>query len=93
MNGVLEVQCPCCKSTLKVDQATGAVLSHKEAKREIPSLDSFLAGQKNRTETLEEKFKQAQEKEKSKLELIEKKFKQAQENKDLKDPPPSVMWD
>jgi hypothetical protein len=94
MSPILKVNCPCCKSVLDIDQETGAILAHKENKREVDSLESFMAKQKSRNAELDEKFKSAREKEKSKLDLIEKKFKLAVENKDnLKDPPPTVMWD
>jgi hypothetical protein len=76
-----------------IDPETGAVLSHQEHKKERLSLDDFMEQQKNRSEELDAKFKAAQEKEKQKLKIIEKKFQAAKENKELKDPPPSVLWD
>lgn len=89
----ISVECPCCKATLVIDPETGAILSHQEYKKEKLSLDDFMSQQKNRAAELDAKFEAAKEKEKHKLEVIEKKFQAAKENKDLKDPPPTVMWD
>ena len=89
----ISVECPCCKGTLVVDPETGSVLSHQEYKKEKLSLDAFMSQQKNRAAELDAKFEAAKEKEKHKLDLIEKKIQAAKENKDLKDPPPTVLWD
>jgi uncharacterized protein YbaR (Trm112 family) len=42
----ISVECPCCKGTLVVDPDTGAVLSHKEFKKEKASLEEFMQSQK-----------------------------------------------
>lgn len=89
----ISINCPCCKATLVVDPETGTVFSHKEYKKEKLSLDDFMSSQKNRAAELDAKFAAAKEREKRKFDVIEKKFQAAKENKDLKDPPPSVLWD
>jgi hypothetical protein len=89
----LEVACPCCKATLVVDAQTGAVLSHREHKKAMDSLDDFLAKQKHRSADLDAKFQSAQEREKNKMDLLNKKFEAAKQNPNLKDPPPGVQWD
>ena len=89
----LTVECPMCKGEIVVDAGTGEVLSHKEFKKEPKSFDDFLKEQKSRSSELDAKFAAAKEAQKSRAELLEKKFEAAKQNKDLKDPPPSVLWD
>lgn len=90
---ILEIKCPCCQATLRVDADDGTIYSHEEAKREHQSLETFMEQQKNRSNELEAKLAEAKEKEKNKRELLEKKFQAAKQNKNLKDPPPGVLWD
>jgi len=89
----VRVECPCCKSFLVVDTATGVVVNHQEHKKEHQSLDDFFAKQKNRGAELDAKMKAGADREKNKREILEQKFKAAQANPDLKDPPPGVTWD
>lgn len=92
----LSVACPCCKATLEVDAATGAVLKHLEFKREVESLESFMEKQKNKSAELDARFAMAKEKEKQKMELLDKKFRLAQErgiNDDPKEGVPGIQWD
>jgi uncharacterized Zn finger protein (UPF0148 family) len=89
----LEVECPCCQNFLTVDAATGAVLEHKAPKKEKESLEQFLEKQKHRADDLDAKFRAAQEAEKTRMERINEKFAAAKQNADLKDPPPSILWD
>ena len=88
-----KIECPCCKASLVIDAASGSILSHQEAKREHESLESFLERQKNRSQELDAKLAEARERERQKRELLERKFQAAKENKDLKDPPPGILWD
>ncbi|MCK9181655.1 MAG: hypothetical protein M0P13_02075 [Fibrobacteraceae bacterium] len=92
MSEPLEIECPLCHGIITVDRETGKILSHQE-KKIRPSFEAFLESQKTRTEDLNKKFEEAKEKEKLRLSNIEKKFEAAKKNKDLKDPPPSIMWD
>lgn len=89
----LTIECPMCKGTITVDAETGKVLEHKEYKKEQTSFEDFLKQQKNRDSDLNAKFAAAMEEEKNRKELLEKKFAAAKKDKDLKDPPPSVLWD
>jgi uncharacterized Zn finger protein (UPF0148 family) len=89
----LEVECPCCQSFLVVDTETGAVLEHKVPHKEKESLEQFLEKQKHRAEDLDAMFRASQEAEKNRMAKIEEKFAAAQKSKDLKDPPPSILWD
>lgn len=88
-----EVECPMCHGILVIDKDSGKVLEHKEFKKEKRSLEDFLASEKNRTQELDEKFAAAREREKNRLSEIEKKFEAAKNNPNLKDPPPSIIWD
>ena len=89
----LTVECPMCKGEIVVDADTGEVLSHKEFKKELKSFDEFMKEQNNRSADLDDKFAAAKEAQKHRQELLDKKFEAAKQNKDLKDPPPSVLWD
>ena len=40
---VIDVLCPCCQTTLKVDTATGMVLSHKQPEKPRPIEDLAVA--------------------------------------------------
>lgn len=88
-----EVECPMCHGILVVDKDSGKVLEHREFKKEKRSLEDFLESEKNRTQELDEKFAAAREREKNRLSEIEKKFEAAKNNPNLKDPPPSILWD
>ncbi len=94
MSKKIKAECPCCKTVMQIDSATGVILSHEESKKEIQSLDDFMKGEKNKISILDEKFKESKEKEKNKFDALEAKFKHAQDNEDsLDDPPPTVLWD
>jgi hypothetical protein len=91
---VLKVKCPCCKAELTIDPLSGEVLSHAEEKKKAKDFDSFLKEQKNRSSSLDEKFRAAQEAEKKRAALLEKKFKLGQEKPiDESEPPPGIQWD
>ncbi|HUQ90136.1 MAG TPA: hypothetical protein VM120_00560 [Bryobacteraceae bacterium] len=42
----IDVECPCCRSTMRVDPITGAVLSHKE-KEKPKTFEDFGAAMKS----------------------------------------------
>jgi uncharacterized Zn finger protein (UPF0148 family) len=93
MSKPLEVECPCCQSLLVVDAETGAVLEHKVPQKEKETLEQFLEKQKHRASDLDAMFHASQEAEKTRLSRLEEKFEAAKKNKDLKDPPPALLWD
>jgi len=90
--GVFEVECPCCRSTLKVDSETQAVLSHKEAPK--PKLIEDLAAEveklKGAPSRREELFQKSFAAEKQHGKVLEKKFdelfKQVKEDPDAAKP-------
>ena len=88
MDDVLVIQCPDCESTLKVDRATGAVLSHEPAavKRKLGSLEEAAAENARRKERAQDLFAATVEREKHKSEILEKTFREALE-KARKEPP------
>ena len=90
--GLLEVKCPCCEAELKVDIATGAVISHKahEKPRMIEDLAAAVAGLKGAEARREEAFLKSVEAHKSSKDILNKKFdellRQAKENPDSAPP-------
>jgi hypothetical protein len=76
---MLEVACPCCAAVLKVDAATGSVISHTPPPR-VKTFNDFeeaaraMKEQEGRKESL---FRQSVEAEKNKASLLEKKFQEA----------------
>jgi uncharacterized membrane protein YkoI len=78
---VLLVHCPDCEATLRVDAATGAVLSHEPAvhKNKLASLEEAAKEIERRKERANDLFAATVEREKHKSEILEKTFKQALE--------------
>jgi hypothetical protein len=81
MADVLLVHCPDCDSTLRVDAATGAVLSHEPAasKNKLKSLEEAAQENVRRKERAADLFAATVEREKHKSEILEKTFRQALE--------------
>jgi len=83
-----EVTCPCCGSTLVIDQGLRRVVRHEEAERpDKPRLDDahrILADQEARRNAL---FDQAVESEKTRGDALSKRFEEAL--KQAKDEPVS----
>ena len=88
MADVLLVLCPDCGATLKIDAATGAVLSHETAatKNKLGSIEEAAQEVQRRKARAEDLFAATVEREKHKSEILEKTFKQALE-KAQADPP------
>ncbi len=87
MDEPLLVICPDCGTTMKVERATGAVLSHDaaSAKRKLGSLEEAAAEIARRKERAQDLFAATVEREKHKSEILEQTFKEALE-KAQKDP-------
>ena len=81
------VHCPDCESTLKVETATGAVVSHEPAasKGKLKSFEEAAAENRRRQERANDLFAATVEREKNKSEILEKTFREAME-KAQKDP-------
>jgi len=73
-----EVMCPCCQSTLVIDQGLKRVVRHVEPERpDKPKLDeahSILAAEKARRDAL---FEQSVQSEKTRGDALSKRFEEA----------------
>jgi len=74
-----EVACPDCGAMLKIDAATGLVVSHTSAprKRMFEDLDAAAQAMREQDERKESIFRQSVDAEKNKADLLEKKFAEA----------------
>ena len=92
VQGLFEVECPCCQAMLKIDLETRVVISHKvpEKPKPIEDLAAEVAKLKGASGRREELFQKNFEAEKQHGKVLEKKFdelfKQAKENPDLTPP-------
>ena len=78
-NQSIEVACPDCGATLKIDLATRAVISHTAAprKRTFEDFESAARSMREQEGRKESLFRQAVDAEKNKNDLMEKKFAEA----------------
>ena len=78
-NQSIEVACPDCGATLKIDLATSAVISHTAAprKRTFEDFESAARSMREQEGRKESLFRQAVDAEKNKNDLMEKKFAEA----------------
>ena len=76
MAQLLEIECPCCDAVLKVDPATGAVITHKEKERPKPIEDMAAAVAKVKADEAARgaKFAAQVEREKASKDVLNKKF-------------------
>lgn len=85
---LIEVDCPCCRTLLKIDRDSGAVLSHKEPEKPKPIEDLAAAVQKLKGDAAkrEEVFQRSFAEQKVRQNVLDKKFdellKQAKEDPD-----------
>ncbi len=89
-----DAACPDCGAVLKIDAATGQVISHTPAprKRTFEDLETAARSMREQEERKESIFRQSAEAERNKTDLLEKKFaealrkaKDAPEGKPLRD--------
>jgi hypothetical protein len=75
----LDVACPECGATLKIDVATGAVISHTAAprKRTFEDFETAARHMRDQDERKESIFRQAVDAEKNKEDVLAKKFAEA----------------
>ena len=76
---IFEVACPDCGAMLRIDAATGLVVSHTPAprKRMFEDLETAAKAMREQNERKESIFRQSVEAEKNKEDLFEKKFADA----------------
>jgi hypothetical protein len=75
----IEVACPDCGAMLKIDAASGVLVSHTSAprKRMFEDLETAAKAMREHDERKESIFRQSVEAEKNKEDLFEKKFAEA----------------
>src|ERR1019366_7316763 len=76
---IFEVACPDCGAMLKIDAATGLLVSHTSAprKRMFEDLETAAKAMREQDERKESLFRQSVDAEKNKEDLFEKKFAEA----------------
>jgi hypothetical protein len=76
---IFEIACPDCGAMLKIDGATGLVVSHVPAprKRTFEDLEAAAEAMRAQEERTESIFRQSVDAEKNKADLLEKKFAEA----------------
>jgi hypothetical protein len=92
----IEVACPDCGAMLRIDAATGSVISHTPAprKRTFEDLETAAQAMREQNERKESLFRQSVEAEKNKEDLFEKKFAEAlRKAKDAPDEKPLRVFD
>ena len=96
---LIDVDCPCCRTLLKVDRETGAVISHKEPEKPPPIEDLAAAVQKLKGEAAkrEEVFQKSFAEQKTRQSVLDKKFdellKQAKADPDQAPPKRPMEFD
>lgn len=78
-NSTIEVVCPECGSTMKIDTATRAVIAHTPAprKRTFEDLETAAKAMREQDERKESIFRQSVDAQKNRDDLLEKKFAEA----------------
>lgn len=76
---LFEVACPDCGAMIKIDAATGIVVSHTPAprKRMFEDLETAAKAMREQEERKESIFRQSLDAERNKEDLLEKKFAEA----------------
>ncbi len=93
---IFEIACPDCGAMIKVDGATGLVVSHTPAprKRMFEDLETAAKAMREQDERKESIFRQSVEAEKNKEDLFDKKFAEAlRKAKDAPDGKPFREFD
>jgi hypothetical protein len=76
---IFEIACPDCGAMIKVDAATGVVVSHTPAprKRMFEDLETAAKAMREQDERKESIFRQSVEAERNKEDIFEKRFAEA----------------
>ena len=82
------IACPCCESTLIIDAATGALLSHDEKKKVLGSFEDLQGELSKQKEQREQIFAQEMSSMKDRERLLEEKFREAMKRADTDDATP-----
>lgn len=90
--GTIDVECPCCRTQMKVDAKTGSVLTQKQPEKPPPieDLASAVAALKGEGAKREEIFQKSFADQKTRQSVLDAKFdellKQAKESPDTGPP-------
>lgn len=77
MPEAMEVTCPCCGATLKVDPETASVVWADKKKTPAKDLDELVSRVRSHKSVLDEKFARSVHQTRHQHEILEKKFEQA----------------
>jgi hypothetical protein len=89
---IIEVDCPCCRTNLKIDTVTGVIVSHKQPETPPPIEDLATAGAnlKGDAARREEVFQKSFADQKNRKNVLDRKFdellKQAKSDPDTGPP-------
>jgi adenine-specific DNA methylase len=78
----IRVQCTCCEAVLTVDRATGEVVFTDKPKKKSVSFEEAVLKVKQESETAEDRFREAFQKEEGRMKLVDQKFEEAMKRKD-----------
>lgn len=73
----LTVICPCCETTLTIDQATGAILARAEKTKPHGSFEDLRGELENQKNLRDQIFSQEMSSQKDRSRLLEEKFEEA----------------
>lgn len=96
---LIEVECPCCQASLKIDSGTNAVISFKavERPRTVEDMDAALNLFRGEASRREEAFQKSVEAHRKSKDVLARKFdellKQAKESPDTPPPPRDIDLD
>jgi hypothetical protein len=77
MPEALDVTCPCCQASLKVDPETGAVVWAEEKKGPARDFDELVSRVRSNKSVLDEKFQRSVQQTRRQSEILDKKFEEA----------------
>jgi hypothetical protein len=77
MPEALDIVCPCCSATLKVDPETGSVIWVDQKKAPARDFDDLVKGVHSHQSALDEKFARSVQQTRNQRQILEKKFEEA----------------
>jgi hypothetical protein len=77
MPEALDVTCPCCQATLKVDPETGTVVWVDKKKAPARDFDDLVSRVRSQKSQLDEKFQRSVQQTRHSREILDKKFEEA----------------
>ncbi len=88
--GKWTILCPCCDATLIIDTATGAVISHEDKKKPIPSFEEMARNLKRGEQTRDQLFAQELNSQKNRERILDEKFREAMKRADTEKDKPYI---